>query len=810
MMFLKQSTTVTLRVGPFLDKTDGVTEKTALSPVVEISKNNGAFAARGSATAITHDSNGWYAVELNATDTGTLGPFVLKSDDSATYLPVYQTYMVLPANVYDSFVAGTANLSVDATKWAGSATAANDTALATAPTNFASLSITAGGLVDITQAAADKVWSSTTRTLSAFSTTLAVSVWDVLETAVATASSMGLKVKTNLDAAITTRSMFDPAADTVATVTDVTNLHASAATVANQTTILARIGGFAGSGLNTVKGFLQAVFRSDAGITGANEPSEINEVLNTVAGTFDGTTDSVEAIRNTAPLGTAMRGTDSAALAADYTGARAAKIDNLDVAISTRHAAGAAVASVTGNVDGSVGSLGVTAKADVNAEVDIALSDVNLDHLIGTATGNPAVPAGTFLDQIMNDGTAVYDRVTDSLQAVRDRGDAAWTTGSGTGLSALASGTAQAGAATTITLASGATATTDIYKGARIATTGGTGAGQSRMITTYNGTTKVATIDPAWVTNPDATTAYEIQAADAQVQMWDHASADAADVALSAASDLTTVKTDTAAILIDTADMQPKLGAPAVDISADIAAVKAQTVAIEADTTGLAGAAMRGTDNAMLAASAPANFGSLSITAGGLVDITQAAADKIWSSTTRTLSAFSTALAVSIWDVLETAIATASSIGLKAKTNLDATVSTRSTFNPATDTVANVTTVANMRGTDSAALAADYTAARAVKIDNLDAAISTRSTLDTATVKAQVDQALAGDAQTESYAAKGSQATIVQLLYMLLSALGDYGVAGTTITTRKLDGTTTAMTFTTDDVTSPTSRARAT
>jgi hypothetical protein len=41
------------------------------------------------------------------------------------------------------------------------------------------------------------------------------------------------------------------------------------------------------------------------------------------------------------------------------------------------------------------------------------------------------------------------------------------------------------------------------------------------------------------------------------------------------------------------------------------------------------------------------------------------------------LTDFSTSLAVSVWDVLETAIATASSIGLKVKTNLDTTVSSR-------------------------------------------------------------------------------------------------------------------------------------
>lgn len=49
---------------------------------------------------------------------------------------------------------------------------------------------------------------------------------------------------------------------------------------------------------------------------------------------------------------------------------------------------------------------------------------------------------------------------------------------------------------------------------------------------------------------------------------------------------------------------------------------------------------MRGTDSALLAASAPANFGDLSITVTtGLVDITQAAADKVWATASRLLTA---------------------------------------------------------------------------------------------------------------------------------------------------------------------------
>ena len=51
--------------------------------------------------------------------------------------------------------------------------------------------------------------------------------------------------------------------------------------------------------------------------------------------------------------------------------------------------------------------------------------------------------------------------------------------------------------------------------------------------------------------------------------------------------------------------------------------------------------------------------------------------DAVWTVTNRTLTAFSTALALSVWDVLESAIATASSIGLKLKNNVDAAISSR-------------------------------------------------------------------------------------------------------------------------------------
>lgn len=64
--------------------------------------------------------------------------------------------------------------------------------------------------------------------------------------------------------------------------------------------------------------------------------------------------------------------------------------------------------------------------------------------------------------------------------------------------------------------------------------------------------------------------------------------------------------------------------------------------------------------------------------------------------------------------------------------------------------------------------------------------------------------------QTESYATDGATASVAQLLYMILSIVSEFAISGTTITSKKLDGSTTAMTHTVDSDTSPTSRTRAT
>ncbi len=75
-----------------------------------------------------------------------------------------------------------------------------------------------------------------------------------------------------------------------------------------------------------------------------------------------------------------------------------------------------------------------------------------------------------------------------------------------TGSTGVNTGTAQAGGASTITLAAGASAVNNLYNAVTI--TGGTGAGQYRTLSGYVGSTKVATTNTPWTTPPDNTSVY--------------------------------------------------------------------------------------------------------------------------------------------------------------------------------------------------------------------------------------------------------------------------------------------------------------
>jgi len=77
------------------------------------------------------------------------------------------------------------------------------------------------------------------------------------------------------------------------------------------------------------------------------------------------------------------------------------------------------------------------------------------------------------------------------------------------GVTTALTGTATAGSSTSITLAAGP-ATTDMIKGNYVLIASGTGAGQARTITAWNGSTLVATVSRAWAVNPASDSVYYV------------------------------------------------------------------------------------------------------------------------------------------------------------------------------------------------------------------------------------------------------------------------------------------------------------
>ena len=220
-MFLKQSTTITVSVGPFVSATDGKTPVTDLytgganAMTVYLSKNGGTAAARNSATSITYDHDGYYRVELNTTDTATAGLLELFAN-AVGALPVWRHLVILTANNYDALIAGSDALQVHTNEITAN--------LITA----AALAADAG-----TEIAA-AVWANATRTLSVSgdptAAQIADAVWDEARADHTAAGSFGqgaASVQGNVTGSV--GSVTNPV--TAATVSDKTGYSLSAAGV---------------------------------------------------------------------------------------------------------------------------------------------------------------------------------------------------------------------------------------------------------------------------------------------------------------------------------------------------------------------------------------------------------------------------------------------------------------------------------------------------------------------------------------------------------------------------------------------------
>lgn len=149
-------------------------------------------------------------------------------------------------------------------------------------------------------------------------------------------------------------------------------------------------------------------------------------------------------------------------------------------------------------VDTTTTNTDMLTAAAVNAEVDTALADIHLDHLMAAAAAD-VVADGSVIAHIVSatEDWSTFVPSTDSLEAIRDRGDAAWTTGAGGTPPDLLQSTTIATLAsqTSFTLTAGS-ADDDAYNGALAVITDVSTSTQKAVgeVLDYTGSTKTVTL----------------------------------------------------------------------------------------------------------------------------------------------------------------------------------------------------------------------------------------------------------------------------------------------------------------------------
>lgn len=342
MQFLKQSTSATVVLGVFVDDTDGKTAETGLTisqADIRLSKNGAAFAQTNNAAGATHMENGYYSVPLDTTDTATLGRLTVAVSESGA-LPVYREYMVLTANVFDT-LCSTDTLQADLTQIGGVAQSATDLKdFADAGYDPATNKVQGVVLVDTTTTNTDMVSEPPTAAANADA------VWDEAAAGHVGAGTFGAQAGTDIDAILVDTAEIGAAGAGLTAVPWNANWDAEVESEVDDA-----LGGGTGTALTAIpwNSAWDAEVQSEVddalvannldhlaktATAAADMTTEVadNTILSRIlsngdTSAFVPSTDGLQPIRDTAPLGTAMRGTDSAALASVATEARLAELD---------------------------------------------------------------------------------------------------------------------------------------------------------------------------------------------------------------------------------------------------------------------------------------------------------------------------------------------------------------------------------------------------------------------------------------------------------------------------------------------------
>ena len=567
---LKQSTAFTFRVGPFLDDTDGKTAETGLTIAqadMQISKNGGAFAQTSDAApTTTHDADGWYQCPLTTTDTDTLGAFTIQIG-MAGALPVWEHFIVVPANVFDSLVAGSETLNADVTEWLG--TAAATPTVGGVPevdvTHWLGTGVSAGtaGIPSVnTTAIFNNIlpalllerWlnegktstadSGTTTTLVDTSLSEADDLWNGALLVFTNGTNNGYTaIVTDFDAATDTLT-FTPAVPNAVTTEDFILLpglgHANVqawlgtpATLSTGNKPDVNVDEWADVLLATTNPLPNAAADAAGGLPISDAGGL--DVDSKLANTNEIT------VARMAELDAANLPTDVAAIItrgdiAWITGSGAVEKVLLQSTTIATLASQTSFTLTAGSADDDAYNDALIVIEDVSTATQKAIGLI-LDYTGSSKTVTLAADPGIFTmaatdkvaiiarhpqsDTTRWNGTAVATPDTAGLPKVTVK------EGLGTGeWPVIRDNTAQAGAAATITLDGSASATDDLYKWLECYIYGGTGLGQSRPIVGYVGSTKVATISPDWVTNPDATSTFKLRLNPALLLVADSADLD--------------------------------------------------------------------------------------------------------------------------------------------------------------------------------------------------------------------------------------------------------------------------------------------
>ncbi len=389
MRFLRTNTAVIITVGPFFDKGDGVTIETALTITNERITltadtddnsaptnilDNVTGATSGTANDlnyITGNDAGMMQMELSAANTNRLGRMMLSITDAANHVPVFHEFMVLPAMIYDALILGTDRLDTNITHVADTAQTARDIG--------ASVLLSSGvgtGQVKLASGYVAPNWGDVGNPTTAV---------DLSGTTIKTTQKVDVEtIKTQAvtcAAGVTVLASVGTAATNTAQTGD-------SYALANGVSGFAAIKAETASLLSKLLKYVQLLYRKDAAIAtdNATELTAINADGGSGAGSVDNTTDSQQGIRDTAPLGTAMRGTDAALLAASYTAPDNAGIANIQSRVP---------AALTG--DGNIKADTLRVGGTLQTAGDLAGELAAIEALIGTPAADLAADIAALL-----------------------------------------------------------------------------------------------------------------------------------------------------------------------------------------------------------------------------------------------------------------------------------------------------------------------------------------------------------------------------------------------------------------------------